>query len=173
LSPAASFDDYFRNLERLGALLGRKEKAEKAVARARRKLKAWREADAGLPDRRRPKVLVAIDVSPVITAGKPSFLTSMIELAGGRNVAAGEDRGYFNCSLEQVALWDPDVILAPGLPEEKLRELEQSPAWSGLSAVKRGNVITDLDPDWLYRLGPRTLDGVEALRERLAELVKR
>lgn len=170
---AANFDDYFRNLERLGALLGRKEKAEKAVARARRKLEAWREADAGLPDRRRPKVLVAIDVSPVITAGKRSFLTSMIELAGGRNVAAGEDRGYFNCSLEQIALWDPDVILVPGLPAEKLRELEQSPAWSGLSAVKRGNVVTDFDPDLLYRLGPRSLDGIETLRELLSERFKR
>ncbi|NCC58394.1 MAG: hypothetical protein EOM17_12290 [Synergistales bacterium] len=50
LFPAANFDDYFRNLERLGALLGRREKAEQAVARARRKLEAWREADAGLPD---------------------------------------------------------------------------------------------------------------------------
>ena len=173
LFPAANFEDYFRNLERLGALLGRKEKAEKLIARARRKLTAWREADAGLPDRRRPKVLVAIDTAPVITAGGLSFLTSMIELAGGRNVAAGEDRGYFNCSLEQIALWNPDVILAPGLPAEKLRELEQSPAWSGLAAVKRGNVVTDFNPDWLYRLGPRNLDGVEALRERLAELVKR
>lgn len=173
LFPAATFEGYFRNLERLGALLGRKEKAAGEIARARRKLEAWREADAGLPDRRRPKVLVAIGVAPVITAGKPSFLTSMIELAGGRNVAAGEDRDYFNCSLEQIALWDPDVILAPGLPEKKLRELEQSPAWSGLSAVKRGNVITDFDPDLLYRLGPRSLDGVEALRERLRECVKR
>lgn len=170
LFPAANFDDYFRNLERLGALLGRKEKAEKAVARARRKLEAWREADAGLPDRRRPKVLVVIGDSPVITAGKRSFLSSMIEFAGGRNVAAGEERGYFSCSPEQIALWNPDVILAPGLPEKKLRELEQSPAWSGLSAVKRGNVITDFDPDLLYRLGPRSLDGVEALRERFRRL---
>ena len=173
LFPAANFDDYFRNLERLGALLGRKEKAAKEVARARRRLEAWREADAGLPDRRRPKVLVVIGDSPVITAGKRSFLTAMIELAGGRNAAAGEDRDYFSCSPEEIALWNPDVILAPGLPEEKLRELERSPAWSGLSAVKRGNVITGLDPDLLYRLGPRSLDGVEALRERLAELVKR
>jgi len=170
LFPAANFDDCFRNLERLGALLGRKAKAEKMVTRARRQFEAWREADAGLPDRRRPKVLVAIGVAPVITAGKPSFLTSMIELAGGRNVAAGEDHNYFNCSLEQVALWNPDVIFAPGLPAEKLRELEQSPAWSGLSAVKRGNVITDFDPDLLYRLGPRSLDGIEALRERLKKL---
>lgn len=170
LFPAANFDDYFRNLERLGALLGRREKAEQAVARARRKLEAWREADAGLPERRRPKVLVVIGDSPVITAGKRSFLTSMIELAGGRNVAAGEDRDYFSCSPEQIALWNPDAILAPGLPEKKLRELEQSPGWSGLSAVKRGNVVTDFDPDLLYRLGPRSLDGVEALRERLRKL---
>lgn len=170
LFPAANFDDYFRNLERLGALLGRREEAEQAVARARRKLEAWREADAGLPECRRPKVLVVIGDSPVITAGKRSFLTSMIELAGGRNVAAGEERDYFSCSPEQIALWDPDAILAPGLPEKKLRELEQSPGWSGLSAVKRGNVVTDFDPDLLYRLGPRSLDGVEALRERLRKL---
>ena len=143
------------------------------IARARRKLTAWREADARLPDRRRPKVLVAIDTAPVITAGKNSFLTPMIELAGGRNPAANVDRSYFRCSFEQIVLWKPDVILAPGLPPERLRKLKKSPGWSDLPAVRNDCVVTDFDPDLLYRLGPRSFDGIANLRKILAGLRKR
>jgi len=108
----------------------------------------------------------------VITAGKQSFLTSVIELAGGRNPAADVDRSYFRCSFEKIVLWQPDVILAPGLPPERLRRLEKAPGWSGLPAVKNGRVITDFDSDLLYRLGPRSFDGIAKLREILGRFRK-
>ena len=112
-------------------------------------------------------MLVVIGVSPVVTAGKNSFLTPLIELAGGRNVAGKVDKNYFSCSFEQVVLWQPEVILAPGLSPELLRELKKSPGWDLLPAVKNGHVVTGFDADLAYRLGPRTFDGIAQLREIL------
>ncbi len=159
LFPAARLDDYFRNLLRLGTLLGRAQEAQRAKEKF--------DSEPTGTDANNQGVLVVIASSPVITAGKNSFLTDIIHAAGGRNVAAGEDKDYFNCSMEEIAIWNPDWILAPGLPPEQRKELEKSPAWAGLAAVKGNRLITDFNSDLLYRLGPRTIDGIRQLRERL------
>lgn len=165
--PAVTLDDYFRNLARLGALLGKEKEAREEAWRAKQRIAAWKADDAALTEKERPKVLVVIGVSPVVTAGKNSFLTPLIELAGGRNVAGKVDKNYFSCSFEQVVLWQPEVILAPGLSPELLRELKKSPGWDLLPAVKNGRVVTGFDADLAYRLGPRTFDGIAQLREIL------
>lgn len=85
--PAVTLDDYFRNLARLGALLGKEKEAREEAGRAKQLIAAWKADDAALTEKERPKVLVIIGVSPVVTAGKNSFLTPLIKLAGGRNVA--------------------------------------------------------------------------------------
>ena len=165
--PAVTVDDYFRNLARLGALLGKEKEAREEAGRAKQLIAAWKADDAALTEKERPKVLVIIGVSPVVTAGKNSFLTPLIKLAGGRNVAGKVDKNYFSCSFEQVVLWQPEVILAPGLSPELLRELKKSPGWDLLPAVKNGRVVTGFDAGLAYRLGPRTFDGIAQLREIL------
>ena len=165
LFPSRSFDDYFSHLERLGKLLGKESEARREIARGNAPVARWRQANLAVPPEKRPRVLVIIGVSPVVTAGKQSFLTRMIELAGGRNCAAEVDRNYFNCSFEQIQLWQPEVILAPGLPSELLRTLENSPGWSSLPAVQNRRILTGMDADLLYRLGPRSFDGIESLRQ--------
>lgn len=165
--PARSFEDYFTNLERLGKLLEKEEESRREIEHGRALIARWEAANSAVPAAKRPAVLVVIGTSPVITAGKQSFLTRLLELAGGRNPAAGVDRNYFSCSFEQILLWRPEVILAPGLPAEQFRELEKTPGWSSLPAVKNKRVITGFDADLLYRLGPRSFDGVEKLRTLL------
>ncbi len=165
LFPARTFEEYFSTLERLGKLLGKESAARREIARGAARIAGWEHANRAIPPDKRPRVLVVIGVSPVVTAGKQSFLTRMIELAGGRNCAAEVDRNYFDCSFEQIQLWQPEVILAPGLPSSQLRALEQTPGWSTLPAVRNRRVLTDFDPDLLYRLGPRSFDGIELLRK--------
>ena len=167
LFPARSFEEYFSTLERLGKLLGKEPEARREIAAGSARIARWTQLNRTLPPEQRPRVLVVIGVSPVVTAGKQSFLTRMIELAGGRNCAAEVERNYFNCSFEQIQLWQPEVILAPGLPGAELRTLEQTPGWSSLPAVRNRRIISDFDADLLYRLGPRSFDGIELLREKL------
>ena len=167
LFPARTFEEYFSTLERLGKLLGKESEAHREITAGCARIIRWEQANRSTPPDKRPRVLVIIGVSPVVTAGKQSFLTRMIELAGGRNCAAEVDRNYFRCSFEQIQLWQPEVILAPGLPSTQVRTLEQSPGWSSLPAVRNQRILTDIDADLLYRLGPRSFDGIELLREKL------
>lgn len=162
--PSATLDDYFRTLARLGALLGKEKEAREEIEKGKRRISAWMADNAQRAEKEPPKVLVVIGVSPVVTAGKNSFLTPLLELAGGRNVASGVNKNYFNCSFEQIVLWQPDVIFAPGLPEGELRELKTSPAWNLLPAVRDDRIFTKFDAELVYRLGPRIFDGIEQLR---------
>jgi ABC-type Fe3+-hydroxamate transport system substrate-binding protein len=38
--------------------------------------------------------------------------------------------------------------------------------WGGIKAVKTGRVYDDIDPDTLFRPGPRLIDGLRALNDR-------
>lgn len=165
--PSRSFEEYFTTLERLGKLLGKEAESRREITAGRARIARWTRLDCGVPREQRPRVLVVIDVSPVVTAGKQSFLTRMMELAGGRNCAEVVDRNYFICSFEQIQLWQPEVIFAPGLSKAMLGTLEQTPGWSSLPAVRNKRIVADLDADLFHRLGPRSFDGIELLREKL------
>lgn len=167
LFPAETLEDYFRNLSRLGTILGKEQAAQTEIDHAKQRIAAWGNANAALTKEGHPRVLVVIGVNPLVTAGEKSFLTRLIELAGGDNVAGKINKKYFTCSLEQIVLWQPEVILAPGLSAKSLQELKKSPSWKLLPAVKLDRIITDFDADLLYRLGPRTLDGIAQLRQLL------
>ncbi|MDR0932803.1 MAG: helical backbone metal receptor [Victivallales bacterium] len=167
--PARDFDDYFITLKRLGKLLNQENNADREIREKRKLLAQWEAENRAIPAKERPKVLVIIGVAPIITAGKNSFLTRFIELAGGCNVAGEVEQSYFACSFEQIQLWQVEVILAPGLLPEQLQLLEKSPTWSNIPAVKNKKFFTDFNADLLYRLGSRSFDGIEKLRNIIME----
>ena len=65
-----------------------------------------------IADEDRPKVLFT-GTNPLRVASGDMYQTSLIEIAGGVSVSA-ELTGYWNdVNLEQVAAWDPDIIIVP------------------------------------------------------------
>ena len=89
----------------------------------------------------------------------------MIEYAGGVNVAAGEPREYFACSEEWILKQNPDIIIAPGMGTGKSGQIKSRRGWSEVSAVKQNRIYTGLDQSAIFRLGPRTVEGIAILRE--------
>lgn len=73
--------------------------------------KVLKDGLAGLADADRPKVAYFFYTTPEFqTEGKGSYMEYQIGLAGGVN-AANEIDGWGAVGLEQIAAWDPDVIL--------------------------------------------------------------
>lgn len=76
------------------------------------------------------------------TFGGDMFQSKLVELAGGVNVA-GNLTGKKGVNVEQVAKWNPDIILIIqyGVPANKtLQLIKNDPAWQAIKAVKDGRV---------------------------------
>lgn len=108
----------------------------------------------------------ATDPSKPFTAGKGTFITLLIERAGGYNIASDID-GYPQLSLEQVVAADPNfIILGDAKWGVTPESIAQRPGWENLSAVKNGQVVPFND-DLVSRPGPRMVDGLEELAKLL------
>lgn len=161
-----SLDDYLKIVTALGKILNCEKEAARLVSRTQAQIDALR--NAAKQRRYRPKVLVLISDAPLITTGRKSFISEMIELAGGHNIGDAEERGFFTCSLEWINKNNPDIIIMPRhATSKKVADLQKNPAWSSLAAFKNQHIITDIDDSILYRLGPRTVDGILLLKSNI------
>lgn len=97
---------------------------------------------ARIPASERPSVLHVNSLNPLIIDGTGSIIDAWISTAGGRNAAtvAGNLR---QVSTEQVAQWNPDVIIlgsdagdSADTAARTLAKLTTDPFWSHLAAVR-------------------------------------
>lgn len=106
------------------------------------------------------------DPAKPYTAGKGTFITLLIERAGGYNIASDID-GYPQLSLEQVVAADPAfIILGDSAYGVTLESVSARPGWENLSAVKSRQVFP-FDDNLVSRPGPRLVDGLEVLAKLL------
>ncbi|MBG0788010.1 MAG: ABC transporter substrate-binding protein [Anaerolineaceae bacterium] len=92
-----------------------------------------------IADEDRPKVLFT-GADPLRVASGDMYQTSLIEIAGGVSVSA-ELTGYWNdVNLEQIAAWDPDVIIVPPYGGATVEAITENPDWQILTAVQEGRV---------------------------------
>ncbi len=157
-------------IETLGQRLGAETQARELTDRIRRKLDAVRARAANRPPVR---VLICVDRTPgtlknLFTVGRDSFLSEMVEIAGGENIFNDVARDYFSPSLEEVVLRKPDVIIEtrPGQFGDEAARRKLIADWDAmpnLPAVRAGRV-TVLTEDYIVVPGPR----VGLIAERLA-----
>lgn len=144
LASLGRFTDLFREIGLLGRMLGREDRAAELAAYLRARLdEAARPGPAGGPGTG-PKVYLSFWGSLVRTP----VSYEPVEAAGGRNVASGlvpERLGTaaLTVSLEQLYVWDPDIILIQGNypPDERRVTIEsvlRDPRLSSLRAVRDG-----------------------------------
>ncbi len=92
-----------------------------------------------IPEASRPRVLHILSVSPMKVDGTGTMIDEWIRLAGGRN-AAEEIKGPKRpISLEQIAAWNPDIIILGGMSGDAEPKTD-GPVWKELKAVKNGKV---------------------------------
>jgi iron complex transport system substrate-binding protein len=100
---------------------------------------AVKEQTAVIPDEERVRVLFT-GSDPLQAASGEMYQSSMIEAAGGQSVSA-DLVGYWNdVNLEQIAAWNPDVIVIPPYGGATVEAITDSPEWQILDAVQAGRV---------------------------------
>lgn len=158
-----------RDLREVGAALGRAAEGERAAQRFEASL------DARTVSPGEVSVLVEWWPRPVYVPGRDSWVTEMIERAGGRNPFAGiavKSLAVDDTAIQQAA---PDAIVMSwcGVPERKYRAdiVRRRPGWRDVPAV-RHDLIRPIAEAWMGRPGPRLLLGLDALKAVVGEVTK-
>lgn len=127
--------DFERSVRTLGTLTGRDSAAAVAVDSLRRSLDAVRAALRGAV---RPRVFLHVWDNPLMAIGGGSYLSELVEIAGGRNVYGDLAEPSPQVSFEDLLRRDPDAILAG--PSQVAR-LAADPRWRALRAVRDGRLL--------------------------------
>lgn len=155
-----SVDAVIRSIRQVGEIFGTSGQAELKAAELERRLAALNgSGDAAS----RPGVFVQISKEPLFTVGKDSFITEIIELAGGRSVTAEVATAYPKLSKETALVMDPDVIILSASDDNR----EPNPVFASSPAARNGRVYS-IDADILSRPGPRVADAVEEAARLIA-----
>jgi ABC-type Fe3+-hydroxamate transport system substrate-binding protein len=112
-----------------------------------------------------PGMLILVWDDPPMTVGTGSFLSELVERAGGRNIFGDLPASSAQVSVESVVNRDPDLILtsAEGTPAFAGR-----PVWQSVPAVREGRFI-HVTSSAFSRPSPRAPDAIRELRARIAE----
>jgi len=133
-------EDVEREIQALGAMLGVPERAAQVIASVQREVARIAHRVAPIPWEQRPRVYFMWAQGPLETSGGPSMVHDLITLAGGRNVCGHLPREHLAVRLEQVLLWNPEVIIMWHNPRLGPREIMAEEQWRLLAAVQKGRV---------------------------------
>lgn len=155
-----TLDEVFANLKQLGEMFGKGESTEKVVTTLNGRADDVRHRTNYGPEK--PRVFVQISKEPLFTIGKESFLTELVEQAGGVSVTKDVPTAYPMLSKETAAALDPEVILLSDSEDNR----DPSSVFKDSTAVKAGRVYR-INADIISRPGPRLVDALEEIASRL------
>lgn len=164
-------EQYQRDLATLGQIFNNPAKAEELAAWFQGKVEAVSGVVAGLSEEQKPKTLLIYysEKEGAISFNVPPaswMQTFLVESAGGTPVwiEANPGKGWATVNIEQIAAWNPDVVLIVSYfkpVNEVVDLLKADEQWKLLDAVKNNKIFgfpTDAyswdqpDPRWALGL---------------------
>jgi ABC-type Fe3+-hydroxamate transport system substrate-binding protein len=130
-----SIGQYLHAVALIGDLLGVPARADSIVRALRAQLDTVRTRTAS-----RPRVTVFLPAwdEPLMTLGSGSYLSELVEIAGGRNVYAERHEPSLVVAMEDVVRRDPDIVLTTPVSAARIG---RDPSWQVLRAVREGRVL--------------------------------
>ena len=114
---------------------------------------------------RRPGVLILVWEQPPMTLGRGSFLSELVERAGGENVFGDIAASSAPVSIEAVSTRDPDLILTAAAGPASIAE---RPEWRVVRAVRERRFVRISGTEY-DRPGPRSPAAIRTLAARLRQ----
>jgi iron complex transport system substrate-binding protein len=130
-----SIEQFARDTRLLGRVTGDSARAFALVDSVMATLGRVRAATANLPH---PTVFIHAWDRPIIAIGGGSFLSQLLEIAGGRNVYADIPAPSATVTLEDVVKRNPDYVLASPVSAPKMRA---SASWNAVPAIRAGKLL--------------------------------
>jgi iron complex transport system substrate-binding protein len=157
--------DVYAAITAVGAATGHQAEAAKLLADTRGGLQRVEQKTANLP---KLKVVLIIDRTPgtlrdLYTATEGSYLSELVELAGGRIAVRPDKLGYAKLSKEDLVAANPDVIL--DFTHGEVGRLSGDPLapWKEMPELKavRTNRVYSVNEDYVPHASQRMVQTAE------------
>ncbi|MCA3593542.1 MAG: iron ABC transporter substrate-binding protein [Methylobacterium sp.] len=132
------FDKLVESYRLHGRLTGETQRAEELARICDDVIRTCRARIATVPVEKRPRVYYARGPRGLDTGLGGSINVETIEFMGAANVAGGVRGGLATVSLEQVLVWNPEVIIT--IDQDFAANVRNDPSWAAVAAVREGRV---------------------------------
>ena len=150
----------FHSIVSVGDILNQSAPAVELVKQLRARSEKVQQSVAGL---RPVSVFFQLSPQPLYTAGKSSFVTNLIERAGGRSVTSDVNEAWPRLSDEAALASRPEtIIMLSGDAMGTAANTKVAAALKNSPAVQNNRVYL-INGDLLTRPGPRLVDGLEQM----------
>jgi iron complex transport system substrate-binding protein len=152
LMPNTSLEGLKTTARITGQVLGAKEAkvAEDYIRYFDGNIRRVRSVTSRLAASQRPAVLHTSSAGILTVDGRDTVIDDWITVAGGRNAAAVVGNGR-PVTLEQIAAWDPEVIIVGTAPNQQSRQaILDDPRWREIKAVKARKVFVNPTGAYLW-----------------------
>jgi len=159
-----NINDIITAIKNLGIILNRERKVDSLVSSIKDNL-----TKIASKIFQRQRAMFVVSVSPLIIAGKNTFINEIMEKVNLENISPENSiSSYPMISREEVLIKNPDVIIIPSSKYKTKEILRIYPEWKNLSAVKNRKIMF-VDPDLFLRPGPRFIDAIKFLGQELSK----
>jgi iron complex transport system substrate-binding protein len=159
-----SINDTINMIEDIANLTSAKKAGDKITAEMKNEYQSLKTlVGKQLEENERRRVFYEIWSDPLYTAGKGTFIDSLIADAGGYNIAREAEGSWPTYNLESLIAADPEVYISSahstpnGLTLDELRERD---IFREISAFKNDRLYL-VDQDLVNRPSPRIIEGYQ------------
>ena len=150
----------------IGQMLGEEKRVSELLSYHHKTIEMISSRTSEIPRGNRPKALYLSNVNPLKVTGRDTYNHFWIEITGAVNAAESISGGGKALDMEQILVWDPDVIYISNFcefqPEDILENKVESQDWSQVEAVKNGRVYKV--PLGTYRWDPPNVESALMLK---------
>ena len=154
-----SLDGIYKSIHQIGEIFGANDRAAQTVDELKKRVA---EIETRTNTAKNVKTFVQIDKNSLYTVGKDSFITDLINRAGGESATKDITTAYPKISKETASALKPEAIIL----SESTDNQEPNEVFADSPAVKNGKVFR-INADLLSRPAPRIVDGLEQLARAL------
>ena len=161
----AKLSDYGAAYERLGEMLGMEDRGDELAAYCRASYQKVEDVMATIPEDERVRMAYLLGANGLNAIAKTSFQGQVIDMCAD-NVGVVDDvsgKGNGNeISLEQIALWNPDLIIFQA--GSIYDTVGGDPAWAGIAAIDSGRYYQVPDDPYCWMNNPPTVNQLMGMQ---------
>lgn len=161
----AKLSDYGAAYARLGELLGMESRGDQLSQYCTDVYQKVETVMAGIPESERVHMAYLLGENGLNAIAKTSFQGAVMDMVADNVVVVDDVSGKGNgneVSLEQIALWNPDLIIfQTGSIYDTVGD---NPAWAGIAAIDNDNYYQVPNDPWCWMNNPPTVNQLMGLQ---------